>query len=301
MSLIVFWIYQAVSWSLWKLGHARAVKLGSAVGAFGYRVLGIRRRIVEDNLRHAFPDKSDAERRAIALQTYRHLGRVGIEILISPRMSDEELEALVRFVNLDAFDAALAGGQGAIVCLGHLGNWELMGIASARRSYVFHAITKRLKGKLNERLHATRREAFKELPPKGSFQQGLDVLAKGEVLALIIDQHKPGPKAVVVDYFGRPAATSPSPALFSLRSGAPVWCAWMVLAADGVYEIRMRGPFPVPEAPTLEERLQRHSQIIASDLEAMVREDPSQWFWVHRRWKIPPNETAPDAATRGAS
>lgn len=301
MSLIVLWIYQAVSWSLWKLGHARAVKLGSAVGAFGYRVLGIRRRIVEDNLRHAFPEKTDAERRAIALQTYRHLGRVGIEILISPRMSDEELERLVRFENIEPFDATLAEGKGAIACLGHLGNWELMGIAGGRRGYVFHAITKRLKGKLNERLHATRREAFKELPPKGSFQQGLDVLASGEVLALIIDQHKPGPKAVVVDFFGRPAATSPSPALFALRSGSPVWCAWMVLAPDGVYEIRMRGPFPVPDAPTLEERLQLHTQLIASDLEAVVREDPSQWFWVHRRWKyVPPEVTTPEAASRGA-
>lgn len=291
MSLIIFWIYQAVSWTLWKLGHARAVRFGSALGVFGYRVLGIRRRIVDENLRHAFPDKTDDERRAIALQTYRHLGRVGVEILISPRMSDDELEALVRLVNIEPFDAQLAQGRGAIVCLGHLGNWELMGIACSRRGYVFNAVTKRLKGKLNERLHATRRAAFKELPPKDSFQQGLDVLAKGEVLALIIDQHRPGPKAVVIDYFGRPAATSPSPALFSLRSGAPVWCAWMVLASDGVYEIRLRGPFPVPDAPTMEERLRLHTQLIASDLEAVVREDPSQWFWVHRRWKVAPAAT----------
>lgn len=289
MSLVIVWILQATSWLLSKLGHARAVRLGRALGAFGFHVLRVRRGVVEDNLRHAFPDKSQAERRAIAVSCYRHLGRILIEILMSPRMTDDELMRLVRFDGLDKIDEQFAQGKGFIACLGHLGNWELLGFAASRRGYEFHAITKRLKGKLNERLHATRRSVFKELPPRGSFDAGLQVLERGECLALIVDQHKPGPKAVVVDYFGRPAATSPSPALFSLRSGSPVWCAWMTLADDGVYEVRFRGPFPVPEAPTLEERLRLHTQAIASDLEAVVREDPSQWFWVHRRWKVKPD------------
>lgn len=286
MSLVVIWIMQALGWALSLLGYERAVGLGSALGRFVFHVVRIRRGVVEDNLRHAFPEKSDAERKALAAACYAQLGRIFTEILISPRMTDEQLLERVRFVGIEPLDALFAEGQGAIVCLAHLGNWELLGLAAGRRGYVFHAITKRLKGKLNERLHAARRRVFNELPPKGSFNQGLEVLAKGESLALIVDQHTPGARAVVVDFFGRAAAATPSPALFALRSGAPVWCMWMTLADDGVYDVRFRGPFPVPEADTFDERLRLHTQAIAKDLEEVVREYPSQWFWVHRRWKV---------------
>lgn len=290
MSLIVIWMIQAVSWFLFVLGYKRAVRIGRGIGTFAFHVVRIRRSVVEDNLRHAFPEKSDAERRAIALGCYRHLGRIFIEILVTPRLSDDELSQLVRFVDSGPVDELIAQKKGFVICLGHLGNWELLGLAAGRHGYVFHAITKRLKGKFNERIMATRRSVFKELPPKGSFDEGVKVIEGGGALALIVDQHMPGPKAVAVDFFGRPAATSPSAALFSLRTGCPVWRIWMTLASDGVYEVRFKGPFPVPEAPTLEERLQLHTQAIAKDLEDFVREDPSQWFWVHRRWKIKPSE-----------
>lgn len=295
MSVLAIWMIQAVSWSLSVLGYRRAIRVGRAIGTFAFHGIRIRRGVVEENLRHAFPEKSEAERRAIALECYRHLGRIFAEILVTPRLSNEQLAPLVRFVDSGPVDELIAKNQGFVVCLGHLGNWELLGLAAGRHGYVFHAITKRLKGKFNERVLASRQAVFKELPPKGSFNRGVEVIEGGGALALIVDQHMPGDKAVVIDFFGRPAATSPSAALFSLRTGCPVWCIWMTLASDGAYEVRFRGPFPVPEAPTLQERLKLHTQAIAADLESVVREDPSQWFWVHRRWKV-----KPDAAEQAA-
>jgi KDO2-lipid IV(A) lauroyltransferase len=275
-----------VSWGLALLGRRRAVAVGRALGAFAFHVLRIRRGVVEQNLAHAFPEKTPAERRGIALGCYRQLGRILAEVLVLQRLSFDETRAMVRFVNEQLLHDVVASGQGAVVCLGHMGNWELMGFESGRRGYKFHAITKALQGTFNRRLHETRRKSFGELPPHGSFEAGLEVLKRGEFLALIIDQHSPSERAVVVDFFGRRAQTFPSPALFALRSGLPVLTAWMALADDGVYEVRIGGPFPVPDAPTLEERLVAHTQLLARELERAVRERPEQWFWVHRRWKL---------------
>jgi KDO2-lipid IV(A) lauroyltransferase len=106
----------------------------------------------------------------------------------------------------------------------------------------------------------------------------------------VVDQHRAGPKAVVVDFFGRRAATSPAPALFHERTGAPVFTAWMTLAEDDAYEVRFEGPLPAPTGATLAERLQSHSQAMAADLERVIRQRPGEWFWVHRRWKLAESE-----------
>ena len=293
MGWIVIRIYYACSWLLAKLGARRSIKLGRALGLFAFYCVPIRRRIVFENLARAFPEKSEAERRAIARDCYRQLGRIFAEVIFMPSLSADETAKLVRLRNKDLIDGIFAQGKGIIWCMSHMGNWELIGFTGKRNGYVVNAITKALKGVINQQIHATRKGLFAELPARDSFEQGVEVLRKNQALALIIDQHRSGDKAVVVDFFGRPAATSPSPALFNLRSGAPVVTGWMTLGPDDVYDIWARGPYEVPEAETLAERLQLHTQWLASDLEQFIRKQPGDWYWVHRRWKIPDDTPVP--------
>jgi lauroyl/myristoyl acyltransferase len=72
----------------------------------------------------------------------------------------------------------------------------------------------------------------------------------------------------------------------------------MTLGEDDVYDIWTRGPYPVPEAATLAERLQLHTQWLASDLEEFIRARPSEWYWVHRRWKVPDSTPVPKPAVK---
>ncbi|MFM2153059.1 MAG: hypothetical protein RL199_1494 [Pseudomonadota bacterium] len=286
MTTLLLWLLQFLSWSLWKLGLRRARALGRGLGAFVFHVVPFRRRVVLYNLAHAYPDLSEAARRRIAKDCYRQLGRWLVETLVLPRLSEADVASLVRFEGVERLRAAQAAGTGAVVCLAHLGNWELLGYGAAQQGLTFHAITKVLKGTFNERLHASRRRVFGELPPSGSFEAGCALLKNGGLLGLVVDQHRAGDKAVAVEFFGRPAATSPSPAMFHERTGAPVFTAWMTLAADDAYEVRFEGPLPEPTGATLAERLQSHSQALAADLEQVIRQRPGEWFWVHRRWKL---------------
>lgn len=287
MNRIVGFLFDALGWTLHALGPRRAAAFGRGLGSFVFHVVRVRRKVVVDNLSRAFPEKSDAERKAIARGVYRHLGRILVEIVMLPWFTPEERLALVRLNGFEKLEASRAAGRGALVCVGHMGNWELFAYVVGKQGRAFHAITKTLKGAVNERLHAMRSEAFRELPPDGSFEAGLEVLAGAGWLAHIMDQHREGPKAVAVDFFGRPAGTSPAPALFALRSGCDVYTAFMTLADDGRYEVTFEGPFPVPDAPDLNARLVAHTQLLTRRLEDVVRAHPDQWFWVHRRWKLP--------------
>lgn len=297
MAGFVLWIINVVSWILRQFGIRRSIAFGRFLGTFTFHVLRVRRGVVVENIARAFPEKSLAERREIATGCYRQLGRIVMEALLLPRLTADEIQGLVRFHNVELIDQAFAAGKGVIVCLGHMGNWELLGFEGARRGYTFWAITKTLKGAVNQRLHETRKKAFRELPPSGSFERGLEVIRNNEALALIIDQHRGGEKAVIIDFFKRPASTSPSPALFALRTGAPVVTMWMTLGADDVYDVTFAGPFPVPDAPSLAEQLQLHTQLIADDLEKTIRQHPTEWFWVHRRWKVPEKKADPTPST----
>jgi KDO2-lipid IV(A) lauroyltransferase len=290
IALLVVGLLDLVARCLCLLGLERSRRLGRRLGSFVFHVVRLRRRVVEENLRYAFPERSTSERRAIALDCYRQLGRMLVETLVLPRLSQVDVERLVRFRGVEALRNAVAAGRGVIVCLGHLGNWEALGYAAASLGLRFHAITKVLKGTFNERLHASRRRVFGELPPGGSFEAGCELLRAGGILGLVVDQHRTGDKAVAVSFFGRRAAMSPAPALFAERTGAPVFTAWMTVGPDDAYEVSFEGPLFVPPLPTLAERLQVHSQLLATDLERVVRDHPGEWFWVHRRWKLAEQE-----------
>jgi KDO2-lipid IV(A) lauroyltransferase len=292
-------LIDVISWCFAALGPRRAVALGRALGLFAFYVIPIRRKVVLENLARALPEKSDVERWRIARSCYRQIGRVIAETLFLPRLGPEALAKLTRWHDAEIVDNAFAQQKGVIFCMSHMGNWELIGFEAGRRGYPIYAITKVLKGAFNEAIIESRKKNFKELPPSGSFERGIQALSENASVALIIDQHRAGNRAVLINFFGRPAATSPGAALFHLRTGAPVIAGWMTVGPDDVYDLWFRGPFPWPEAPTEAEQIRLHTQMLADDLEKFVREHDNDWFWVHRRWKADEEAAAAAAVAQG--
>jgi KDO2-lipid IV(A) lauroyltransferase len=124
----------------------------------------------------------------------------------------------------------------------------------------------------------------KQSAPRGV----LASLRKGRLAALVADQNvlRAG---VFVDFFGTPAATAKGPALFSLRTGAPLW-AGVALREPGVrarYRVVLR-PVEAELTGDAEEDVRRLTQAHTALLEAWVREAPEQYFWQHKRWKTRP-------------
>ncbi len=267
--------------------------LGAFVGRIAF-VLRIRRAVALDGLARAFPEKTERERRRIARASYEQLGRSLAEIALARRLPDAALEKLVAFDGWEKFERTRAQGRGAVFVIGHYGNWELLGRAFARRGLPLTAITRTLQGAFNRRLVAARREGgMRELPEKGSTRGALEVLRRGETLAIVVDQNMRPKRGIFVNFFGVPACTTPAAAVFSLRGGAPLFAAFPVRQADGTHRVQFHGPFTTDKqghAAVVE-----LTQAVTSAVEDAVRAHPDHWFWVHRRWKTRP--TAPARAT----
>jgi KDO2-lipid IV(A) lauroyltransferase len=262
--------------------------------------LGVRRSIARENLAIAFPELSVAERNALARRNYLHLGTCAADFLRSPKLGDEELSRLVDPGDWAKVEPYLKEKKGFVVATAHHGSFELFGVYAARQGVPLTILTRVLKGKANSRWVGTRALAgIKELH-KG-WENLFKSVEAGEVLALLIDQNMLPKRAVFVPFFGRVAATTAAPAIVAEKTGAPVFLALMVRKPGGTYRIEVEGPFH------FERRSQERQQDILAftamlndRLEAKIRENPEQWFWIHRRWKTRPPEESPAAAAPSA-
>jgi KDO2-lipid IV(A) lauroyltransferase len=269
--------------------------LGAFLGALAYG-LRIRRRIVDANLALAFPEKSAAERATIAAASYRNAGRSVLEVFSAPRLSPGEVDALLEYRGFDIFERLFAEGRGVVVASAHLGSWELLAAACARRGIPMNLVTRSLKGRANAALQRARsRSGIVEIAPRGALKLGSAALRRGEVVVNLVDQNMLPGRGVFVRFFREWACTTPATSLMAMRTGAPVLVAVAVNLPDGRTRLCVEGPFDIPSQGGVAERARAHTQQLAAVVERYIRAEPTQWFWLHRRWKTRPSSPPSEA------
>ncbi|BDG08157.1 lysophospholipid acyltransferase family protein [Anaeromyxobacter paludicola] len=263
--------------------------------------LRIRRRVVLENLRLAFPEKGEAERRAIARATYLHLGEVAADFLRVPALSRDELAGIFEYQGWEAFEAARARGKGVIACTAHFGNFEVLAAAHTLRGVPITMISRKMgRSGANDLWRGVRARAGVEdlVARRGeTLRAARAALARGRTLGYVIDQNQPARRAVFPTFFGVPAATAPTPALLALRTGAAVIFILSVPLGGGRHRVVIEGPLEVRRTGALDRDVLAFMQDLNDRLERHVRAHPDRWYWLHRRWKTrPPVEAAAPAS-----
>jgi KDO2-lipid IV(A) lauroyltransferase len=254
------------------------------VGGLAY-LLGIRRRITLENLRHAFPEKSEEERHAIARGAYTNMARAFLDGLSAGRLTDEQVAERVVVEGEHRFAEAWSLGQGVLVATAHFGSWEMMGEVMARRKLPLNCVVRPLRGALNAELVANRtRNGLKLIPPRGALRQTVAALGRNEWVTMLIDQVLPAKHGIFVPFFGRLACTNPSLSLAAARTGAPVLVAMGVQEGERV-RLYVEGPFPLPSGDR-RAAIAAHTATLTGVIERYIRRYPEQWLWLHRRWKV---------------
>ena len=271
-----------------RLSRRGARRVGVAVGFLLGTVLRIRRREVIAAIQRSLPEKTPTEARAIALGMYRHLGLLLIEFLRLPSLDGEELEYEVTGDRMEKAIRLLEEKRGLIILTAHLGNFEWLAAMAALKGAPLAILAKKLKPKgLNDWWVQTRaRTGTRILPIHRSYRQCRKVLATNGVLGFMLDQNRPAASGVFVEFFGRPASTSPGLAMLSARTGAPVLPAFIVRMPDGRHQVTVGDPLPPPT--TDRESIRAATQQYTAIMEAAIRQHPEQWFWLLRRWRTQP-------------
>lgn len=244
-----------------------------------------------ENLRAAFPEKSDAELQSLVTRVYENLVESGIEAVHAlSRVRPENLGEHV-FLDESVLDLKTLSGSGIIFVTGHMGSWEVLGALSGLIGYPLWSLARPLDNPLLDRFVVRHREKMGQrvLARKGAMLEAMRVLRSGGYVAFLVDQdaRRPG---VFVPFFGRPASTVTSVARLARATGCPVVFAWARRDRPGLhFHVHVAGPVRADPSLSEDEDIYRITATYTAWLEAAVREYPDRWLWLHRRWKTVPS------------
>jgi KDO2-lipid IV(A) lauroyltransferase len=279
-----------------KLSFRRAGDVGEWIGALIYSPFGIRRAVVERQVRAAFPGLAEPEVLRISRESYGNLGRTSIETAVLPKYSKDEIMGLFGAIEgWDVLEEALSRGRGVIIVSGHLGNWEMGAAYVAARTPRLEAVARGMQNPMFEAyLTETREqlsvhvihdsEAVKRVPRS---------LRDNGVVAFLFDQGAAGLASTWVPFFGRYAKTPRGPAVFALRLNTPVIFTCAVREPNGKYSMKFE-EVVVPRTGERERDVDAIVGAYTDTLERWVRKYPEQYFWQHRRWKHQRPGTPPE-------
>ena len=186
-------------------------------------------------------------------------------------------------------DRLLTGGP-IIFLTGHYGNWEMAGYLFGLFGFPTYSVARTLDNPYLDRFLRTFRESTgqKLIPKSGGYDQILEVLQSGRALSMLADQDA-GQRGLFVDFFGRPASTHKAIALLAIEHRTPVAVGVACRVGPGFrYEIRCADVIQPDEFDGTSDDARRLTQRYTSALENLIREDPTQYLWLHRRWKHQP-------------
>jgi KDO2-lipid IV(A) lauroyltransferase len=253
-------------------------------------VLRCRHKVVDDNLRHAFPHWSAAQRLRVTRRMWEHLFLMVCEIAHAPRKIHEtNWRGFISFTGKREFVIRLLDPRPKVLVTGHFGNFEAAGYVSGLLGFPTFTIARPLDNPFLHRFLTDFRRATGQfmLPTKGSAQQVQAVLDAGGTLGLLGDQYA-GPKGCWVEFFGRPASCHKALALFSLVHGAPLI---VVYAKRGTRPLRFQlgiaGVSDPADPDNPKTGVRELTQWYNTLLEDAIRTAPDQYWWLHRRWKEP--------------
>ncbi len=291
--LLLFLLYRFFSFFICLLPRSIVLSLGAALGFLAYTFSPRHRRISQKNLSLAFgSDLSQREKRLIARRAFLHFGRMILDTIKYSFLDEAQRNSLVTIQGLENLKQALSLGRGVIIFSAHLGNWEIASWTISRLAPLY-VIARPIDNPWLEKEWQRIRENLgaKVISKFQAARPVLRSLQAGGVVAILIDQNVLRSQAVFVDFFGRPAATTPSVASFHLKTNAPVISVFCLMQPDHRYLIKISPPLSwATNKGALSARLLQITQVLTKMIEQEIRLNLEQWLWFHDRWRTRPLE-----------
>ncbi len=266
-------------------------RLTGKLGALAFLIVKKEREKTIRNLTIAYGrEKSPEEIREMAREVWINLGKSAGEFAIKLHITDKEKYFRnVEVIGLEHGKKALERGKGALFIVSHIGCWEgfsnsfmLLGMRAGAVGQKMHD------EKLNEMLMKSRqRLGFRLLPRGSSYKTILKFLSDNHSMGILIDQDTKV-KGVFVDFYGKPAWTPIGAAMLALDSEASVMAAYYLKKPDDTWQIIIKPEFRVIRTGDRKHDLQKNTEMFHKDIEEMIKKYPTQWVWMHERWKTTP-------------
>lgn len=262
-------------------------KIAKLKGIFFYYFIPIRRKTAYNNLKLAFPEKTDSEIKKIIRGCYINVITVIAEFFYFPKLTDEKIHKLIRMENTGAFQRLLEKGKGLVIISAHFGNWELMAFGGSRIAGVpFNVIVKEQSNEKVDREINKMRElrGNRMIDMSRAMREVLALLRNNQVTAMLGDQSAPKENSRV-KFFVEGVPVFEGAARFAIKTKAPVIFGVPFRNEDGTYSIAIHEFDMQKYAEYNDENVKLFTQEHTSLLEEYIRQRPDHWLWFHRKFK----------------
>lgn len=252
------------------------------------------RKIAMENLRHAFPDQySEAQLRQIVDDLYVHFVTIGVEIAHLPRlMRHTTWRRFVQPLNQGPLIEKVLSGRPVIMLTAHFGNWEIAGYSMAVFGFKPYSVARSLDNPFLEKLlRSIRTRTGQEIVYKrGAFDVVSELMQRACMVAFLSDQDA-GHRGVFVEFFGRPASSHKGVALLAVEHDAPICMGFARRLGRGFnFEVWVENIIEPRDYRDRPDPVWAITQDFTRSFEAVVRRNPEQYLWLHRRWKSQPEK-----------
>ena len=248
-----------------------------------------------DNLRASYPEKSEQWVWETGRRSFEHIAMLAIDTLFTPRLvKRHNWRNYSRYKNVERTKWLMQQGQGLLIVGGHYSNFEIVGYLMGLFGFNVYSIARPLDNKfINKYLYEVRQQmGQKIIDKKGAAELMGKAASSGATLCFIADQDA-GKKGIFVDFFGRKASTYKSIGLIAITNNIPIVVGYSRRIGNRFFfEMGVNRIIFPEEWIGLDDPLEWITAEYTKAIENFIREDPSQYWWLHRRWKHQP-KTAP--------
>jgi len=279
-------IYRLLTLVISLLPRRTALALGAFLGRLAPFILIGRKRLAEANMRLALRELDNHQVRQEVRKMFIHLGIVGMELLMLKRFHAEpDLSRFFEFHHPEFLEQAYKRGRGVLLLTAHLGFWEAGTFFLPKLGYPTAFIAKKMKNpRMDSYLTQIREMSGGEIiDAKRGARRILKALNEGKVVCVLPDQDNRDGEPV--DFFGRPARTTTMVAQLANKTGAAVVPGFTYRSPDNRYHNYFDEPLKLCGGNTPETILE-NTRMVNEVIERAIRREPSQWFWLHHRWRL---------------
>lgn len=273
--------------------------LGALVAILDRRHLAI----AKDNLRRSFPEWTEDQVDRTARGVWAHFGGVMFDLVRILARGAGVVDALATIEGREHAEAAHRSPNGVVLITGHFGNWETHGIVHAKHFGSIGVVARPLDNPtLDRAMTALRESAGNEVIEKEhAMIRSMRRLKAAQGVAFVVDQNVQEKEGIFVDFFGRPACTTPFAAKLAIKTGALVLPCRAVMRPDFSYRVIYDPPIDPKTFGSGDEGVLALTQAMMKATEAWIRANPDQWLWMHRRWHTKKTSEGPGLASESVA